>query len=87
MPRLLASLALAITLTLTPLAHAAKTYQVTGTVTKLTDKVITLEKTDGEKWELDRGDQTKITGDLKVGAKVTVEYKMSATKVEVKPSK
>jgi hypothetical protein len=87
MSRFLPALALAITLTLTPLAHAAKTYQVTGTITKLTDKIITLEKSDGEKWELDRDDQTKITGNLKVGAKVTIEYKMTATKVEVKPSK
>jgi hypothetical protein len=30
---------------------------------------------------------SKVTGDLKVGAKVTIEYNMTATKVEVKEEK
>ncbi len=36
-------------------------------------------------WELARGAGTKVTGDLKVGAKVTVTYTMTATGIEVKP--
>jgi len=37
-----------------------------------------------DKWEIARDWKTKITGDLKVGAKVTIEYTMAATSVEVK---
>jgi hypothetical protein len=37
-----------------------------------------------EKWEIARDGSTKITGDLKVGAKVTVEYRMTATAITVK---
>ena len=62
---------------------ADKTYQVTGPVLEVTDNVITVEK-GKEKWQLARDKDTKVTGDLKVGAKVTIEYKMTATTVEVK---
>ena len=64
-------------------AADAKTYQVTGPVLELTDKVITVQKGD-EKWQISRDSGAKVTGDLKVGAKVTIEYRMTATKVEVK---
>jgi len=37
-----------------------------------------------EKWEIARDKDTKVTGDLKVGAKVTVMYTMSAASIEVK---
>ena len=62
---------------------ADKTYQVTGPVLEVTDKTITVEK-GKEKWTLARDKDTKVTGDPKVGAKVTVEYKMIATSIEVK---
>jgi accessory colonization factor AcfC len=62
---------------------AVKTYQVTGPVTALTDDMITVKK-GKDLWEIARGPDTKVTGDLKVGAKVTIEYRMTATKVEVK---
>ncbi|PYQ48961.1 MAG: hypothetical protein DMF78_19840 [Acidobacteria bacterium] len=66
--------------------HAAvKTYQVTGPVLEVTDDHITVQK-GTERWELARDASTKVTGDLKVGAKVTVEYRMTATSVEVKPA-
>ncbi len=86
MQRSFSSIAIALTLSLllTTTALAAKSYQVTGTIVKLTDKIITVQKSDDEKWEIDRDDSTKVTGDLKVGQKVTIEYKMTATKVEVK---
>jgi hypothetical protein len=61
----------------------AKTYQVTGPVLEVTDTKIVVQKGD-EKWEIARDSDTKVTGDLKVGAKVMVEYRMFATKVEVK---
>jgi hypothetical protein len=60
-----------------------KTYQVTGPVLAVTDDTVTVQKGD-DKWEIARDGKTKITGDLKVGAKVTVEYTMAATTVEVK---
>ena len=38
-------------------------------------------------WEIARDASTKITGDLKVGSKVTIEYRMTATAVDVKAEK
>ena len=60
-----------------------KSYQVTGPVMALTDDAITVKK-GKDLWEIARTPDTKVTGDLKVGAKVTIEYRMTATKVEVK---
>ena len=65
------------------LGAATKKYQVTGPVLEVSDTSITVDK-DGDKWELERNDQTKVKGDLKKGAKVTVQYRMVATDVEVK---
>ncbi len=72
-------------LSLAGLANAAptKTYQVTGPVLELRDDVIVVQK-GKEKWEIARGADTKVKGDLKVGAKVTIEYRMSAATVEAK---
>jgi hypothetical protein len=64
-------------------AVAAKTYQVTGPVLAVDAGMITVQK-GSDKWEIARDASTKITGDLKVGAKVTIEYRMTATAVEVK---
>ncbi|MGE5299985.1 MAG: hypothetical protein ACM3MB_03355 [Acidobacteriota bacterium] len=58
-------------------------YQVTGPVLAVTNDSITVQK-GKEKWEIARDKDTKITGDLKVGSKVTVHYTMKATSVEVK---
>src|SRR5256885_3479527 len=68
------------------LAKSPKKYQVTGKVLELTDDVIVVEKGD-EKWEIGREAATKVDGRLKVGVKVTIEYTMSAAKVEVKEDK
>lgn len=62
---------------------AGKTYQVTGPVLEMTDTSIIVDK-GGEKWELAKDATTKITGELKVGSKITAKYKMIATDVEVK---
>jgi hypothetical protein len=62
---------------------ADKAYQVTGPVLEVNDKSITVEK-GKEKWQIARDKDTKVTGDLKVGAKVTIQYSMTATTVEVK---
>jgi hypothetical protein len=61
-------------------------YQVTGPVVEVTDAKIVVAKDDG-KWEIARDAATKVTGDIKVGEKVTVAYKMIAVSVEVKEAK
>jgi len=65
------------------LAAGPKDYQVTGPVLDVTDEVIVVEK-GKEKWEIGRTKDTKVTGDLKKGARGTVKYKMTATSVEAK---
>src|SRR5438445_12539939 len=64
-------------------AGMAKTYQVTGPVISASDDTIVVQK-GKDKWEIGRDASTKVSGDLKPGAKVTVEYRMTATSVEVK---
>jgi hypothetical protein len=67
-------------------AAGAKTYQVTGPVLEVTDSMIAVQK-GKDRWEINRDANTKVTGDLKVGEKVTITYTMSATEVEVKAGK
>ena len=68
-------------------AHAAqpKTYQVTGPVLELTADMIVVKK-GNDRWEIARDAATKVTGDLKVGATVTIQYRMNAASVDVKPA-
>jgi hypothetical protein len=81
------SLMAAGTLALSSTALAgAKSYQVTGPVVEATDTMIVVMK-GKERFEIDRDANTKVTGDLKVGEKVTVMYTMSAKEVEVKADK
>lgn len=64
-----------------------KTYQFTGTVLEVRDNAIVIEKGTGkdkEKFEMAKDAGTKIKGDLKVGAKVTVQYESRAAEIEVK---
>jgi hypothetical protein len=67
-------------------AADANTYQVTGPILELTDTKIVVQK-GKDKWELARNADTKVTGELKVGAKVTIQYSMTAQTVEVKEDK
>ena len=62
---------------------AVKTYQVTGPVLAVTADSIVVQK-GNEKWEIGRDSGTKVTGDPKVGAKVTIEYRMTAATITVK---
>ena len=62
---------------------AVKTYQVTGPVLEVKPDSITVQK-GSEKWQIARDAGTKVTGTLKVGSKVTIEYRMTATSVTVK---
>ena len=84
-PALLAAVSI---LCLTTAAFAADKYQVTGPVIELTDtKIVVTKGTEKERHEFVRNADTKITGDLKIGAKVTVHYTMIAAAVEVKSDK
>ncbi|MEI9999236.1 MAG: hypothetical protein WDO13_08700 [Verrucomicrobiota bacterium] len=58
-------------------------YQATGPVLAVTDTSITIQKSDGP-WTVSRDASTAVTGDLKVGSKVTVKYHMVADTVTVK---
>jgi len=81
--KLLLSLIAAASLTASnaALAAGAKSYQVTGTILEVKPTMIAVQK-DGERLEMDLDPQTKVSGELKVGATVTITYVMSATKVE-----
>jgi RNase P/RNase MRP subunit p29 len=80
-----ALLGLAVIAVLAVAAHAAapKTYQVTGPIVSMTGDMIVVDK-DGDKWEIARNADTKVMGNLKVGAKVTIQYRMTATRIEAK---
>jgi hypothetical protein len=65
-------------------ASGPKIHKVTGPVLSVTNDLIVIQKGKKDKWEIIRNADTQVTGDLKVGAKVTIQYKMIATAVEVK---
>lgn len=65
------------------MAGPTKTYQITGPVLEVKDDVVTVQK-GKEKWEIAKDKDTKVTGDLKAGSKVTVMYSMKAATIEVK---
>ncbi len=83
MKHILSVFAAALLLTSIAIAAGPKDYQVTGPVLDVTDDVITVQK-GSEKWEIGRNKDTKINGDLKKGSKVTIQYKMTASTVDVK---
>ena len=85
MKKIAATLAV-LALAAAPALAADKTYQVTGPVVAVNDTTITVEK-GKEKWEIARTKDTKVTGELKVGAKVTVYYTMTAASIEAKEEK
>lgn len=65
---------------------APKTYQVTGPVLEVNDSSFVVQK-GKEKWEVQKDAGTKVTGELKVGSKVSVSYVMVAKDVEAKEDK
>ena len=67
-------------------AAEVNTYQVTGPILEVTPNTIVVQK-GKDRWELARDASTKVSGDLKVGSKVTITYKMVAQSVEVKEDK
>ena len=67
-------------------AADAKDYQVTGPVLDVTDSMIAVQK-GKDRWDIARDSNTKTSGDVKKGDKVTVHYTMTATNIEVKADK
>ena len=67
------------------LAADAKTYQVTGPVLEVNDSYIVVQKGE-DKWQITHAKGTK-GATVKVGDKVTVQYQMVATDVEIKGDK
>lgn len=62
------------------------TYQVTGPVLEVTESKLVIQK-GKEQWEIARTPATQVTGDLKVGSKVTIQYTMAAATIAVKVEK
>ena len=62
-----------------------KTYQVTGPVLDVSADSITVQK-GKDPWQIGRAADTKTSGDVKKGDKVTVMYRMTATSIDVKPA-
>lgn len=77
-------MAFSLTLSGAVRARGAKTHEVTGTVLDTTPTKIVIHK-GTERWEIDLDPQTKIRGELKVGAKGTITYTMSAAKIDAGP--
>ena len=85
MKRSLMLFSLFLLMSLMVFAAGPRTYQITGPVLDIKGDVITVQK-GAEKWEIALDKTAKVTGDLKVGSKVTIEYQMKATTVTVKPA-
>lgn len=78
------SLLAAVSLALSSVAFGAgKDYQVTGPVLEVTDSMIAVQK-GSDRWELAKDSNTKTSGEVKVGDKVTVHYTMTAASIESK---
>ena len=75
--------AIAMLVASTAFAGAPRTYQVTGPVLEVKDDMVVVQK-GKEKWEIVKDKDTKLTGDLKVGSKVTVNYTMKAASIDAK---
>jgi hypothetical protein len=71
-------------LTITAYAASAKTYQFTGVVKTVQGDTFTVQKSPTETWEFSKDAATK--GALKVGDRVTVQYRMVATDIEANPA-
>jgi hypothetical protein len=66
-------------------AAATKTYQVTGPVVIANEDMIVVMK-GNDRWEIVRDATTKMPGNIQVGDKVTITYRMHAESVEAKPA-
>ena len=76
MKKVLVVLVLVLVMPTFAAAAAVKTYQVTGPVLEVNDTMIVVQK-GHDRWEIARDKDTTVSGDLKVGNKVTIEYRMT----------
>ena len=83
MRRMAVMAVLAAGLSMNVQAAGVDTYQVTGPIIEVTSTKIVIQK-DNSKWEIARTADTKVSGELKVGAKVTIKYTMTAVTVTAK---
>jgi len=81
-------LLISIIFLMTAVAYAAQDgiRKATGELVKITAESVVIKRGKGE-MVITRDPSTNVTGNLKVGEKVTVEYKMIATSVAVKDLK
>ena len=70
----------------TPVLAAGNVVQVTGPVLEVREDAIVIGK-GKDKWEIARTPATVVNGEIKRGARVTVEYTMNASKIEVREDK
>jgi hypothetical protein len=64
-------------------ADDVRTYQITGLVLEVTPTWITIVSGE-QRWQIARTKDTDISGEVKVGARVTVAYRMVAASIQVK---
>lgn len=79
----IALFALILCFSATAFAAQPKTYQVTGPVVEVKGDIVVVQK-ENEKWEVTIDKETKTKGEIKPGAKVTIQYQMKAKSIEVK---
>jgi opacity protein-like surface antigen len=85
MKKIILTLTIVAAFSVSLMAADAKDYQVTGPVLEVNAGYIVVQKGD-QKWQIALDSSTK--GDKpKVGDKVTIYYKMTATEIETKPAK
>jgi hypothetical protein len=83
MKRLLVLIGVVLVVAAIAYARAPKDYQVTGPVLEMDGDHLIVQK-GTEKWELSYDKDTKVTGELKAGAKVEIKYVMKAVSIDVK---
>ena len=76
--------ALSLALNGSAFALGGKTYEVTGAVLEVTPSMIAVQK-GTERLEIGIDPTTKLSGEVKVGGKITITYAINAIKVEGSP--
>jgi RNase P/RNase MRP subunit p29 len=65
---------------------ATRAVAITGQVTDVREDMIVIQK-GKQQWEIARGPSTKVRGELRKGALVTIEVYMSAGTIDVREEK
>jgi len=69
-----------------PAPAEPKTVRITGLVSEIRDDMIVIDK-GKDRWEIQRTPGTAIKGELKKGARISIEVRMNAASVEVLPER